>query len=207
MSRHFPILFALALSGVSVAMPARADNPCLALHELPVMQLPGIGSRKTSTIHRILKFPRDSHCSQVQGSGGQAVLIALPEPPLQVSIASIAKGKKGLVPVQVSVLGAERNALQNFRFSEFTQRGMRQSVSFHLNPANDPRYLLIETDLEQLGNSGSLVAGVGGTVVVAIPGFFGSFTHGSEEKMDFPYVDSGVVDVEFRRFYDRESPR
>ena len=130
------------------------------------------------------------------------MIIALPAPPLQVSIASVAKGKKGLVPVQVTVLGAERNALQHFRFSEFTQRGRRQSVSFHLNPANDPRYLLIETDLEQLGNSGSLVAGVGGTVVVAIPGFFGSFTHGSEQNVEFPYVESGEVDIEFRRFDD-----
>ena len=204
MNCRFPAMFAVILFGVGATTPSIAEDICLSPQDLPVLTLPGFGfgSKKIGTIHRILKIPRDSHCSLDQGSSAQAVLLELTEPPLQVSIASIGKPKKGLVPIKITVLDAERIALSQFRFSEFTQRGNRQSMQFHLDPASNPRYVLIETDLEQLGNSGSFVAGVGGRVVVAGPGFFGSFVHGSEKTMDFPYVETGEVDVEFRRFDD-----
>lgn len=80
-------------------------------------------------------------------------------------------------------------------------------MSIQLVPVSEPRFVLIETDVEQLGNSASLVPGVGGTVVVAVPGLFGSFTYGTEKTMTFPYVDSGDIDVEFRRFNHMQNSR
>lgn len=191
------------LAGILGLVPLRsahAQPDCLPMRQATAVELPELGVRKAKTVHRVVHFPLDAECLKGANGSRQAIIVALAAPPTQVTISSISKRKVGMVPVQVTLLDSAWNPLRHFMFSEFTQRGLRRSLAFHLDPALDPRFLLVELDTGALGRSDSLVSGESTTVVWAAGGVMGTITNGSERTLEMPYVDVGDVDIEFTRF-------
>ncbi len=184
----------------SMATTSHAELSCIPPEQMDAVELPKLGIRKANTVHRRVRFPKDSRCVESADPRQRGIVISLTRPPAQVTISSIAKRKKGMVPIQVRVFDSVWRPVRHFQFSAFTQRGSRRSVAFNLDATNDPRFLLIEIDTGALGQSDSLVAGVGSTAIWAVGGFIGTISNGTEQTIAMPYVESGEVDVEFTRF-------
>jgi hypothetical protein len=182
-------------------MARASESPaCSVLDRERALALNALGVRKAGTVHRVLHFPKDAQCPSDAETSWQAGLVALADPPLQVTVSSLGSRKHGMMPIQVTVLDDALKPVRNYRFDAFTQRGSRRSIAFHLDPANTPRFLLIEVDPANLGESESLVAGVSTMVIWAAGGVIGTMINGHEQHLEMPLVESGDIEVEFTRF-------
>lgn len=181
----------------------KTTSRCIGIADMPVLRTPALKGRREPTARLKIDFVSTSQCLADESGGRQAVLVALTvHGPAQATVAAIADGEKGLLPLTVALLDARRQPLSTHRFDAFVQRGMRHSLGLHLPDDDSARYLLIAPDLDRIGSGARLTSGARWTTVWATPTVFGSYSDGTERSVSIPFVSNGKVEVEVRQLDD-----
>ncbi|MEO8010895.1 MAG: hypothetical protein ABI650_04555 [Dokdonella sp.] len=185
----------------SALIEARADSPCVGLTAMPALELRALRNRDDASTRRTLDFASVAHCLEDAEARRAAVLVAITaRGNVQVNVTALADRKKGLLPLVVSVLDANRQVTSRFDGERFVHRGMRHTLSFHLPDSDESRYLLVEKDRRLVGQSAEpLILGVRSTVFWATPAVVGAYARGNEQTVQLPFADTGKFEVELVR--------
>ncbi len=194
------------IAAMVMALSANADSAadsstvCSTVQTIRAMILAAPANRVGARATRKFDFARTASCLADETGTRQALLIALPAGALlQVTAATSGDGKKGMMPLAVSVLDADRNLISSHAFETFLQRGTRYTHSFHRSAGHHGAFLLLEADRTVLGKSRSLVSGVRSTTMWLAGGLLGTYSDGREQVVEIPMKESGKVDIEIER--------
>ena len=187
------------LSILVIAAPAHADQ-CADMGAAQPLVLPAIKPNRDSASSSF-DFPNDARCIAVDTqSRGSALLIVVPDTgPAQITVTTVGDRKRGIMPLRLRTLDAERALLAEMRFDRFVQRGMQHSIALHVRADSPYRYLLIDVDNERLGGSSSLVSGTRFVAPLYAAGVGAVYANGSESTISMPFVDQGRIEVRIER--------
>lgn len=183
----------------SAACAETTSGTCVPMQAAVPLSMPPMKERQQQ-VTKAIPFAREARCIVHDDRAATVVLIALPDvSPAQITITTLGDGKRGVMPLRVQMLDAQRAVVSDTAFDRFVQRGTQHSLTLHQRDGTTARYLLVGVDAQRLGGSSELVSGTRWVTPLYAAGVAGAYADGRETRISMPFVDDGRLEIRIDR--------